>query len=184
MAKLKSEPRGPLDLSPSHLLHRALQRALDLYAKAAGANAVTHRQFAVLSAAAGAEGLSQTDLVRATGIDRSTLADLVARMIGKGLLERERSSADGRANAVRLTDMGRAALDQAAPKAADADQALLKLLSSGKRNGFLNALRQIAAEPANTTAAKAAHKAKKGGRKAKKSKKKSKKAKAETTVAA
>ena len=76
MSKGKRETSGPLDRSPSHLLHRALQRALDIYAETAGPTAVTQRQFAVLAAVAAHEGLTQADLVRSTGIDRSTLAEL------------------------------------------------------------------------------------------------------------
>lgn len=143
MAKTKPVA-GPLDRSPSHLLHRALQRALDLYGAAAGNDAPTQRQYAVLSAVEAEEGLTQTELVRATGIDRSTLAELVSRMIGKGLLARERSAVDARANTVRLTDEGRVALERARPLAAAADAAILKLLASGKRDGFLNALAKLA----------------------------------------
>src|SRR5476649_2433272 len=106
----KTNAGKALERSPSHLLHRALQLALDIYAEETGPDAVTQRQYAVLAAVAAHEGLTQTDLVRSTGIDRSTLADLVARMIGKGLIGRERSAADARANTVRLTAAGRAAL--------------------------------------------------------------------------
>jgi DNA-binding MarR family transcriptional regulator len=125
--------RVALDRSPSHLLHRALQHALDIYAEELGDGAVTQRQFAVLTAVAAQEGLTQTDLVRATGIDRSTLADMVARMIAKGLIARERSSTDGRANTVRLADPGRAALDEAAPRVAAADERILALLPGKSR---------------------------------------------------
>ena len=134
-----------LDRSPSHLLHRALQLALDIYTEETGPDAVTQRQFAVLSAVAAHEGLTQTDLVRATGIDRSTLADLVARMIGKSLLARERSTQDARANTVRLTDEGRAALDVAAPRVAAADARILKLLPLRKREAFLGVLADLSA---------------------------------------
>lgn len=141
----KDEARdGPLDRSPSHLLHRALQLALDVYAEEVGADALTQRQFAVLSAVADNEGLTQTDLVRATGIDRSTLADMVARMIGKGLLARERSAVDARANTVRLTDAGRAELDAARDKVLAADAKILGFLPGGKRDGFVNTLRDLA----------------------------------------
>lgn len=133
-----------LERSPSHLLHRALQLALDLYAEEAAPGAPTQRQYAVLSAVAAREGLTQTDLVRATGIDRSTLADLVARMIGKGLLARERSSSDGRANAVRLSEQGLAALTEAAPRAVAADHRILACLPKGKRDGFVEALHLLA----------------------------------------
>ena len=89
MAKTKSGAKGgiaALDHSPSHLLHRALQRALDIYAEAFGEGGITQRQFAVLAAADEHAGATQADLVRITGIDRSTLADMVRRMLGKDLL--------------------------------------------------------------------------------------------------
>jgi DNA-binding MarR family transcriptional regulator len=133
-----------LERSPSHLLHRALQLALDVYADEFGAGAITQRQYAVLAAAADHEGATQTDLVRITGIDRSTLADMAARMISKGLLERERSTLDARANAVRLTDEGHAALEAARPKMAAADARLLKLISGGgRRDTFVGLLKDL-----------------------------------------
>src|SRR3712207_1102009 len=101
MAAKQQAAASTLDRSASHLLHRALQHALNIYAEATGSGAPTQRQFAVLCAVAENEGLSQAELVRATGIDRSTLAELAARMIGRGQLERERSSRDGRANIIR-----------------------------------------------------------------------------------
>ena len=147
MAKGKSGAKGgatALDRSPSHLLHRALQRALDIYADEFGATAITQRQYAVLAAAAEHEGATQADLVRSTGIDRSTLADMATRMIAKGLLERERSTLDARANAVSLTDTGRAALDDAKPRMAAADARLLKLIGGhGRRNTFVDLLRDL-----------------------------------------
>lgn len=142
-AAKKLDATKSLERSPSHLLHRALQVALDIYAEEIGPDAVTQRQYAVLSAVAAHEGLTQTDLVRTTGIDRSTLADLVARMIGKSLLARQRSASDARANIVRLTDQGRAALDVAGPRVAAADERILKLLPSRKRDAFLGVLKEM-----------------------------------------
>jgi len=139
MAKGKAEKGrvAALERSPSQMLHRALQLALDLYAEEFGRGAITQRQYAVLAAAAAHEGANQTDLVRITGIDRSTLADMVARMMAKGLLERERSATDGRANAVRLTEQGQAVLAEAAPRMAAVDTRLMKLLSGGRRREAL-----------------------------------------------
>jgi MarR family transcriptional regulator, temperature-dependent positive regulator of motility len=144
MAKSAKIAVSGLERSPSHLLHRALQLALDVYAIETGPGAVTQRQFAVLAAVAEHEGLTQTDLVRATGIDRSTLADMISRMTAKGYLDRERSTTDGRANTVSLTPEGRAILEEAAPKVAAADARILSYLGSGKRNNFLGVLRDLA----------------------------------------
>ena len=147
MAKGKSGAKGmglpALDKSPSHLLHRALQLALDIYADEFGSSGLTQRQYAVLAAVETKDGPTQTDLVRITGIDRSTLADMAARMIVKGLLERQRSASDARANAVHLTDAGRMALEDARPKMAAADARLLKLLSGGKRETLTGLLRDL-----------------------------------------
>ena len=133
-----------LTLSPGHLLHRAQQFASDRFSDATGGVTITQRQFAVLSAVAAQEGLTQTQLVQATGIDRSTLAELVTRMASKGLLLRERAPGDARANAVRLTDQGRELLANARAGAMAADEAILNALPKNKRANFVEALTRIA----------------------------------------
>lgn len=165
--------RGGLAESPSHLMHRVLQLSLDIYAEEAGPDGLTQRQFAVLEAVSVRSGLTQTDLVKATGIDRSTLADLVARMTTKGLLERERSTLDARAKAVRLSEAGQAALEAARPRVEAADKRILALLPKARREGFLDLLTSLtdAADAAPEQAraeAKAAKKAAKESRKAEK----------------
>ena len=172
MAKAKGRTSTDiLSGSATHLLHRALQIALDYHAEAAGTEGLTQRQFAVLAAAGASEGLTQSDLVRATGIDRSTLADLVARMIRKGLLERERSAIDARANSVRLSDVGRVALAEGSGPAAEADAKFLSLLSPKKRDTFVKMLAGL-----SDTGHAEAKKAKAEGKPDKKKRKKAKKA--------
>src|ERR1700744_5576158 len=145
MAKKQKSPDGGLSHSVTHLLHRVLQLALDYHAEASGPAGLTQRQYTVLAAAGASDGVSQSDLVRATGIDRSTLADLVARMISKGLLERERSATDARANTVRLSEAGRLALSEGGRPAARSDERLLDLLPAKKRESFLKTLATLAA---------------------------------------
>lgn len=178
MAKGKSKVvRDGLNSSATHLLHRALQLALDFHTEAAGPAAITQRQFTVLAAAGDSEGLTQNDLVRATGIDRSTLADLVARMLTKGLLERERSVTDARANTVRLSPAGRLALEAGTGASAQADERLLGLMPPKKRDSFLKSLTALAAA-ADAPAPKAKSARKKSAESAAKpDKKKKKKAK-------
>lgn len=174
----KAKRGGGLGASPSHLMHRVLQLALDIYSEETGADGLTQRQFAVLEAVSHKSGLTQTDLVRATGIDRSTLADLVSRMTAKGLLDREKSVVDARAKAVRLSVAGQAALEAARPKVEAADKRIMSLLPKGKRDGFLDLLAELAGE-ADAAPAKAkaeARAAKKAAREAKKAEKLAKKA--------
>lgn len=159
MVKSKIKRGGGLAASPSHLMHRVLQLALDIYSEETGAGGLTQRQFAVLEAVSHKSGLTQTDLVRATGIDRSTLADLVSRMTAKGLLDRERSTLDARAKAVRLAAAGQAALEAARPQVEAADKRIMALLPKGKRDGFLDLLAELAGE-ADAAPAKAKAEAK------------------------
>ena len=161
MAKKQKSPDGGLSQSVTHLLHRVLQLALDYHAEASGPVGLTQRQYTVLAAAGAADGVSQSDLVRATGIDRSTLADLVARMISKGLLERERSATDARANTVRVSEAGKLALAEGGKPAARSDERLLDLLPPKKRESFVKTLTTLAAaadatvSPAKAVAPKA-----------------------------
>jgi DNA-binding MarR family transcriptional regulator len=197
MAKKQKSADGGLSQSATHLLHRVLQLALDYHAEASGPVGLTQRQFTVLAAAGAGDGVSQSDLVRATGIDRSTLADLVARMIAKGLLERERSSTDARANTVRLSEAGRIALVEGGKPAQKSDARLLDILPPKKRESFLKTLTTLAtaadaggaplvkapkAKAAKPKAAKAAKTA--AAAKASAPKKKAKKAKKQPKAAA
>jgi len=134
---------GRLDRSPIHLLHRAGQCASDIFQNELGEEALTPRQYAVLVAVSQNEGLSQTHLVEKTGVDRSTLADIVRRMLKKGLLQRRRTKDDARAYAVKLTDEGWRVLKAADPLARRVDDKILAVLPSQQRERFLQDLRAI-----------------------------------------
>jgi DNA-binding MarR family transcriptional regulator len=101
---------------------------------------LTPRQYAVLVTVAENEGLSQTHLVERTGIDRSTLADVIRRMLKKGLIQRRRMKADARAYSVKLTEEGRRMLSMAEPMAQRVDEKILSVLPGGERDRFLKDL--------------------------------------------
>jgi len=130
--------------SPGHLLRRAQQYAHDLYAQEVGSSGPTPRQYEVLHVVARNEGLSQTDLVRHTGINRSTLADMIARMMKKGLLSRKRTKEDARANAVSITASGKRMLKSADSRVAKAERSALSVLPKTQQAGFMKALRAYA----------------------------------------
>ena len=105
MMKGQRRPGNGFDLSeaPSHLIRRCQQFYGDLYAREAGGKELTKQQYILLCALEQNDGVSQTALVEITGIDRSTLAEMVRRMLEKGLLSRERTEEDQRANAVAIS---------------------------------------------------------------------------------
>ena len=132
-----------LSRSPVHMLHRAGQCAGDIFHAEMKDGDLTPRQYAVLVTVAGNEGLSQTGLVERTGIDRSTLADIVRRMLKKGLLQRRRTKEDARAYAVKLTEDGRKILKSAEPLSKRVDDRILEALPSKQREQFLEDLAVI-----------------------------------------
>ena len=132
-----------LDRSPTHLMHRAGQAAVDAFHAEMKDGDLTPRQLAVLVTVAGNEGLSQAGLVDRTGIDRSTMADIVRRMQRKGLLQRRRTRKDARAYAVKLTDQGRRVLAKAEPIAKIVDERVLAALPAGQRKQFVESLASI-----------------------------------------
>jgi DNA-binding MarR family transcriptional regulator len=130
----------------SHLLKRAVQYSVHLYMDEVGKTGLTHRQFTVLSAVDSNEGKSQTELVKITGIDRSTLADLVARLMAQGYLQRRRSKEDARTNAIRLTLIGKKMLKSSQSGAEEIDKKMLAMFSAADRRSVLESLGTLAIE--------------------------------------
>lgn len=139
----REQTSNKLEKSPLHLLHRAGQGAADAFQAEVGSEDLTPRQFAVLVTVSQNEGLSQTHLVERTGIDRSTLADIVRRMLKKGLLQRRRTREDARAYAVKLTDEGTRILKANEPLSRRVDDKILGCLPAQQRERFLQDLNSI-----------------------------------------
>jgi DNA-binding MarR family transcriptional regulator len=126
-----------------HLLHRASQAADECFAGHAEISDLTARQFIVLATIAEKEGSSQTAISEVTGIDRSTLADVIGRLQRRGLVWRRRTKQDARAYAVRLTEAGHKVLAAALPAAAWVDSQLISSVSPAKRAEFIRQLRSL-----------------------------------------
>jgi len=135
--------RSELHGSAVHLLHRAGQCAEEIFTTEFQRWDLTPRQYAVLVAAYEHSGGSQTDIVERTGIDRSTLADLVRRLLKKGLLQRRRTREDARAYAVRLTDAGREIVEASGGIANKVDAQILAALSASDREKLVGLLGAI-----------------------------------------
>jgi MarR family transcriptional regulator, temperature-dependent positive regulator of motility len=129
-----------------HLLHRVSQWSDEVFSLSIGSSNITPRQFAVLSAVSKKEGGNQTDIVNATGIDRSTTAQVVERLAKRGWLQRQRTKDDARAYAVRLTPDGRKALKIGEGGCLEADEKVLAGLSSAQRAKLIKALGTIVQE--------------------------------------
>jgi len=125
-----------------HLLHQATQVADGVFTRTV--RTLTPRQFVILKAVAASEGLSQTDVMDATGIDRSTVSSMTRTLVKRGYLARKRIKGDARTYAVRLTDAGRRVFNSAKPIAEKVEIGLMKRFSNAERNRFLNLLAMLA----------------------------------------
>ncbi|MFC6061996.1 MarR family winged helix-turn-helix transcriptional regulator, partial [Streptomyces ochraceiscleroticus] len=67
---------------------------------------ITSPQFAVLNALVEKPDIDQRTLSEHVHLDRSTIADVVARLVRRGLVERVRDPHDGRRNVLKLSDEG------------------------------------------------------------------------------
>lgn len=133
----------PLQRSPLHMIHRASQGADDLLQAEDEPLDLTPRQYAVLEMLSRNEGASQRVLVDATGIDRSTMADIIQRMLKKGFVKRRRSVDDARAYSVKLTEPGAQALKVTKPVMRRIDEKLLSALPAKRAEEFIDSLTLI-----------------------------------------
>jgi DNA-binding MarR family transcriptional regulator len=86
-----------------------LERAVDIYRAKFRERvpSMTMTQLLILDALSGREELNQADIVRATGVDRSTLSTTLRFLIRDGLVTKTGSTGDRRANLVALTHRGK-----------------------------------------------------------------------------
>lgn len=132
------------DSVAGHLIRRCQQRAVDLFTDEVGEDGPNPRQFAVLISVFQNPGMSQTALVEASGIDRSTLTEVLRRMIDRGMLSRSRTPEDQRANALFLTDDGLAALTGAFAAAERAQARILEPIPEADRPAAIKMLTALA----------------------------------------
>lgn len=97
-----------------YLIRRAQQLHVATWARLVSQD-ISSVQYSILAVVDRLGEASQRELCDEVDLDRSTIADLVARMERRGLLDRHRSPADARRNVVRLTEVGESELNRLRP---------------------------------------------------------------------
>jgi MarR family transcriptional regulator, temperature-dependent positive regulator of motility len=129
---------------PGHLARRLQQLTYLLWNDMVSAE-VTPPQFVVLNGILAEPGIDQRRLGARVSLDRSTLADVVARLNRRGLLERVRDTDDARRNVLRLTTAGRAVLEEIAVAANRMNQVLLAPLNQDEQATLMGLLERVIA---------------------------------------
>jgi DNA-binding MarR family transcriptional regulator len=128
--------------APGHLLRRNHQRSFEIFHKHVG-DKITRQQFALLVTLNQNPGASQKDLVDATGIDKSTLKEMLGRMIDRDWILRTRDPRDSRAWAMQITDGGLAVLNEYVDKVAAAQREIIAPLNPDEQALFLHFLNRL-----------------------------------------
>jgi len=125
---------------------RRIVRAIDLHSRRlVEQHGLTAPQLATLDAARRLETPTVGGLARAVHLSQPTVSGIVDRLERQGLVQRERSTEDRRAVAVRLTTQGERALGEAPSLLQDTFRRNLSRLADWEQSWLLAALERIAA---------------------------------------
>jgi len=125
---------------PGHLIRRAQQIAVAMFAEALGRE-VTPVQYAVLRMLQERPGIDQVTLAREVALDNSTTAELAVRLEAKGWIHRE--MLPRRQRALSLTADGEAVLAGLMPGLRTMNEAMLSRLDAPERAEFMRLLRKF-----------------------------------------
>jgi MarR family transcriptional regulator, temperature-dependent positive regulator of motility len=127
---------------PGHLIRRAQQVHYWLW-NAEVSDEVTSPQFAVLYALRAEKNIDQKTLGERASLDRSTTAEVVARLTTRGLVQRIRDPKDARRNLLRLTPSGLRTSERLIPRAARMNRLLVSVLSECEQAELLRMLNLV-----------------------------------------
>lgn len=128
---------------PGFLIRRLHQIHLALFAEECGAFGLTPVQYSIMTAVAAQPGLDQARLCEEVGIDRATMADVLARLESRGLVTRRRSGTDQRMKLVSVTTLGRRLLTRIDPHARRAHERTVAALPEAQRATFIASLTRL-----------------------------------------
>lgn len=128
---------------PGFLIRRLHQIHVALFLEECGDLGLTPAPFSVLSLIEQNPGLEQARLTHEVGVDRTTLAGVVARLEKRGLLRRQQRREDRRLKRVFPTREGLALLKRIEAPARRAHDRIIEALAAPERQRFLLALAEL-----------------------------------------
>lgn len=136
---------GPVVLAetPGYLIRRTQQVHNTLWGELL-ATSVTPPQFAVLAALSHERDIDQRRLGELASLDKSSVADIVARLTAQQWIERSRDPHDGRRNLLRLAPAAEIAVRHLSPAVDEVQRHLLAPLHESEVDDFLRSLRAVA----------------------------------------
>jgi DNA-binding MarR family transcriptional regulator len=142
-AKKKAKNIGPLNDLMTYHLRRAQVSSFNNFTAAMSETQITPGQFGVITLISSNQGLSQSAVARALGVERSTMVAVIDGLEKRGLVVRKPSLTDRRSNALELSEKGQQVYQQALKLAHQADQKTTSALSAEETTQLVTLLRKL-----------------------------------------
>ncbi len=125
------------------LIRRLHQIAVALFAEECEGLDITPAQFGIMLTIAQKPGIDQSAAAESRGVDRATMASIVARLEKEGYLRRAISKTDRRQKLLTLTASGKSLLNKAHAPVARANERTLEVLGPRDHKSFMRLLEKL-----------------------------------------
>lgn len=132
-----------LQATPGHLIRRAQQIAVAIFAEQLAGVDITPVQFAILNALLDSPGTDQVGLAKRVAFDPATLGSVIGRLEAKGWVAREADPADRRRKLLVVTMQGVQALASIQNDVARVQENILSPLSPEEQSQFVHLLSRL-----------------------------------------
>ena len=131
--------------APGHLIRRAQQIAVSIFADRLAASDITPVQFAILNALSDTPDMDQVTLAKRVAFDPATWGSVIGRLEAKGWLTRQAHATDRRRKLLVLTPEGLQALSNMQTAVAEVQTHILAPLNADEQKQFVDLLARLVA---------------------------------------
>lgn len=128
---------------PGYLIRRLHQIHVAIFLEECAEYGITPVQYAVMTALLNHPGADQVTIARDAAIDRTSVADVLARLAQRGLVRREAGTADKRMRIAVLTDEGERIARRMERASLSAQAKLVAPLSAAKRDQLMALMTEL-----------------------------------------
>jgi DNA-binding MarR family transcriptional regulator len=128
---------------PGFLLRRLQQVSVAIFISECAEIEITPVQWGILSIISESPGVGQIEISEELGLDRSNVANVVDRLVNRGLLRQKLSPADQRKKEITITKAGEKVMEQVEGCVLRWQRELLSPLSDGEKEIFIDLLTRL-----------------------------------------
>jgi DNA-binding MarR family transcriptional regulator len=132
-----------LQATPGHLIRRAQQIAVSIFAEQLANADITPVQFAILNALLDSPGIDQVSLAKRVAFDPATSGSVIGRLEAKAWVERKADPKDRRRKLLVVTAAGVQALGQVQKDVARIQEKILSPLTASEQSQFVHLLSSL-----------------------------------------